>query len=375
MTTLSCGYELTNVDKTAIAQAWQAFETDPSSVAVCTAPLERAHRHVMVVGACGGYQRIKIHGTNASVTSFLKRFDEDTQRGMFDIDRDTLPLEQHTTPLFSTRDVAQPDLVVVLLEPNTFGMANFKRYVSQVRKLVVGLPVLLMCWWYPLNDELLKVALHDVFGNKNVFTPQPDLFPPLCQGCSLTYVDASGGPSVCHELLCSTSDILWQNVKRTTQSCEQTSFETAFTLLKNVHHAVACAAKCHMVLENHVRAGDSVVFISEFAPLLDHLIRSFKKQTKFRFMAFTKAAILDVSKFLLEAPEHAPPGGCCKVIFVDDFFVHRELQMCLHLAMTRFGVTQADVFRWTCDGEKIRCDEWAPAPTKDAVISALRCYL
>jgi hypothetical protein len=126
MTTLSCGYDLTTTDQTAIGRIWNAFETDAASVAVCTAPLERAHRHVMVIGACGGYQRIKIHGTLSSVRSFLMRFDEDTQRGMFDIDRDSLPLEQHTTPLFSTRDVGDPDLVVLLLEPSTFGMANFK---------------------------------------------------------------------------------------------------------------------------------------------------------------------------------------------------------------------------------------------------------
>jgi hypothetical protein len=155
---------------------------------------------VVVVGACGGYERIKIHGTQPSVRSFLMRFDEDTQRGMFDIDRDLLPLDQHTKPLFSTRDVDDPDLVVLLLEPTMFGMANFKQYVSGVRRLVVGRPVLLMCWWYPLNDELLKVALHDVFGNKNFFSPAIDLFQPLCTGCSLTYVDASGGPAACHRL-------------------------------------------------------------------------------------------------------------------------------------------------------------------------------
>jgi hypothetical protein len=158
-------------------------------------------------------------------------------------------------------------------------------------------------------------------------------------------------------------------------SCDQTSFDTAFNLLKSVHYTMACAAKCHVLVEGRISAGDSVVFISEFAPLLDHITRVFKKQTSFRFMAFTKAAVLDVTKFLLEAPEHAETGQTCKLIFVDDFFVHRELEMCVHLAVKRFGVAEADIYRWTCDGKTVQCEEWAPAPTKDAVMSALRCFL
>jgi hypothetical protein len=380
---LCCGYALDPEEQSGIADVWLAFDTDAASVAVCTAPLEAAHRHVFVVAACGGFSRVKVEGTTAGVASFLQHFDADAAPGMFALDRALAPLDQTVTkPLFSARHVDDPDLVVVVLEPTLFTMVNVFA-VNRIRRLVVGKPVLLLCWWYPVNDELLKVALHDVFGTKNIFSPKPQRAPRLCAGCPVRRTDASGGAAANLQLLRSSGDILLQNVRKTVQNAPQASFDAAFNLLKTVHNNVATLSKCHATLDAAIEDGESVVLVSEFAHIHDHVVRAFKKQTRFSFQAFTKAMVFDTTK-LAEAGGAAPGASCgeqqaagqrVRVLFADAFFVERDFDMCLHLLMQRFPVSSADVFTWTCDADRCVSRDWSPTPTMDVVISALRCFL
>jgi hypothetical protein len=373
-----CGYSLQPEEHAAIQEAWQAWQADPTGIAVCTAPLEVAHRYAIVAGACGGFTRVKFEGALVSVSAFARRFEKDTAPGMFRLDQALAPLDQTTTsPLFSTRQVDNPDLVVVLVEPVTFSFVNGAS-ASSIRRLVANRPVLLLCWWYPANDELLKVALHDLFGRKNIFSPAPQRVPRLCDGCDVRRVDASGGAATCLQNLRAAGEILLQSVRHTVQNVSQATFDTAFTLLKNIHNAVAVQAKCQATLDAAIADGDFVVIISEYTHIHDHVVRAFKKQSRFTFAAFTKAMVFDTTKFLNDFPVAAgapAEGQRCRLLFADGFFVERELEMCVHLVNKRFPASGADVFTWTCDAEACVSRDWSPAPSKDVVISALRCFL
>jgi hypothetical protein len=371
-----CGYALSAEERAAIEEVWSVFESDAAGVAVCTASFEVAHRHAFVVGACGGFERVKFEGTPSSVAAFVQRLSADAEPGMFRLDSARAPLDQTvTTPLFSTRHVENPDLLVLIVEPALFSVFN-NQVTSRVRRLAVGRPVLLLCWWYPHGDELLKVALHDLFGAKNIFSPSPERTPRLCAGCAVRPVDASGGASANHQLLRAAGDMLVQNIKKMVQNAHQANFDAAFNLLKAVHNTIATMSRCHTTLDATFHDGDCVLIVTEFSSIHDHLVRSFRKQTRFTYAVVTKASVLDPTKFLEGVSSLRPaPGQAVKVVFADTFFVERELEMCLHLVLERFPVSSADVFTWTCDAAVCVSRDWATAPARDVVLRALKCFV
>ena len=118
---LVCGYTFTD-EEPAIEDVWHAWESDPCGVAVCTAPMSVAHRHAVAIGACGGFARVRVESTPGGLAAFVQRFDADTQRGMFALDRDGAPLDDVTTvPFFTARHVED---LVVLVRLQTSGSAT-----------------------------------------------------------------------------------------------------------------------------------------------------------------------------------------------------------------------------------------------------------
>lgn len=367
---LACGYTFTDDEMDAVRDVWRAWEADPCGVAVCTAPMSVAHRHAVVIGACGGFSRVRVESSPGAVAAFVQRFDADPQRGMFALDRDGAPLDEGATrPFFTARHLDDPDLVVLALEPSLFAPAHLNFRVN-LRRLVATKPVLLLCWWYPAVDDMLRVALHDVFGTKNIFSPPAHRVPKLCESCTVTRVHC-GGDAAADARILPPSTVLCATIKTALRESGAKPFDTVFSLLKQVRITFSCAARSLATLHAAASAEDGhVVYVCEFQQLHDNLQRSLRNQQRLSFTVLTKQHILEA-----KYPPTGVPDGPCQVVVADAFFVDRELEMCVHLLNARFTVTSVKVFTWTRDSDKFTSQEWALAPSKDAVISALKCFI